>query len=414
MGGMGGSGVNDPAVVAEFHRALLRGGLVVALLLAGVLVVWQRCRNAQLRQVEEGKQVDDRPAPVEPPARRALRVGFGLLWIFDGLLQAQASMPLGLIPKVVQPAAAGSPGWVRSLVDSAASVWTAHPVTAATSAVWIEVGIGLLLLVSGSGAWSRLAGGAAAAWGLIVWVCAEAFGGIFAPGLTWLFGAPGAALLYAAAGVLMSLPGSVWRTPALGRWIVRLTGVFFVGMAVLQAWPGRGFWQGQAAGAPRAGALTRMVRDMARTPQPHLLASTVRAFADFDAAHGWAVNLFVVIALAATGAALASGRRPAVRVGLAAAAVLCLADWVLVQDLGFVGGVGTDPNSMIPIMLLLAGGHLAQTRVPDPATEPVDVIRYPWRQRLATEPVYALRAAAVLAALGVTLLGAAPMAVAAG
>ncbi|HET6965732.1 MAG TPA: hypothetical protein VFH58_13230 [Acidimicrobiales bacterium] len=414
MGGMGGSGPNDPTVVAEFHRALLRGGLVVALLLAGVLVVWQMCRKAQLRQVEEGGHVGDGRTPVEPPARRALRVGFGLLWLFDGVLQAQASMPLGLIPKVVRPAAVGSPGWVRSLVDSAASVWTAHPVTAATSAVWIQVGIGLLLLVSGSGAWSRLAGCAAAAWGLIVWVCGEAFGGIFAPGLTWLFGAPGAALLYAAAGVLLSLPGSVWRTPALGRRILRVAGVFFVGMAVLQAWPGRGFWHGQAVGAPGAGSLTRMVRDMAGTPQPDLLASMVRAFGDFDAAHGWAVNLFVVIALAATGAALASGRRPAVHAGLAAAGVLCLADWVLVQDLGFVGGVGTDPNSMIPMLLLLAVGQLAQTRVPVTATEPGDALRSPWRQRLVTEPVYALRLAAALAALGVTLLGAAPMAVAAG
>jgi carbamoylphosphate synthase large subunit len=65
-------------------------------------------------------------------------------------------------------------------------------------------------------------------------------------------------------------------------------------------------------------------------------------------------------------------------------------------------------------MLLLAGGYLAETRVPDTATEPPDALEYTWRQRLATEPVYALRAAAVVAALGVTLLGAAPMAVAAG
>jgi hypothetical protein len=42
--------------------------------------------------------------------------------------------------------------------------------------------------------------------------------------------------------------------------------------------------------------------------------------------------------------------------------VLCLADWVLIQDLGFLGGLGTDPNSMIPFVLLAAGGYLALTR----------------------------------------------------
>ena len=44
----------------------------------------------------------------------------------------------------------------------------------------------------------------------------EAFGGIFAPGLTWLFGAPGAVLIYAVAGALIALPERAWRTRRLG------------------------------------------------------------------------------------------------------------------------------------------------------------------------------------------------------
>lgn len=415
MGGMGGGfGVNDPTVVSAFHSALLRGGLVVALLAAAVFVVWRLCRVMQLRRAgaDPSTVAAIGPVPIEPAGRRVLRIAFGLLWVFDGVLQGQASMPLGLIPQVVQPAAASSPGWVRHLVDSGASVWSYHPVTAAASAVWIQVGIGLFLLVSGSGAWSRLAGVAGAAWGLIVWSFAEAFGGIFAPGVTWLFGAPGAALLYAVGGVLVALPLSTWRSPALGRWLLRALGVFFVGMAVLQAWPGRGFWQGQAPGAGSAGSLTQMVQNMAQTPQPHLLGSIVSAFARFDAAHGWAVNLFAVIALALTGGALASGRHTWIRAGLVASVVLGLADWVLVEDLGFMGGVGTDPNSMIPILVLLAGGYMALIRVPAPAEAPAgSSIQPSWIQRVTAEPVYALRASAALAAVGVTLVGAAPMAV---
>jgi hypothetical protein len=35
--------------------------------------------------------------------------------------------------------------------------------------------------------------------------------------------------------------------------------------------------------------------------------------------------------------------------------VLCPSHWVLIQDLGFLGGLRADPNSMIPFVLLAAG-----------------------------------------------------------
>ena len=90
---------------------------------------------------------------------------------------------------------------------------------------------------------------------------------------------------------------------------------------------------------------------MAQVPQPGVLASVLRSFASFDAEHGWGVNLFVVIALLSIGACLLTGERRLVRVGVVAGVVVCLANWVLVQDLGFFGGVGTDPNSMLPTSL---------------------------------------------------------------
>jgi hypothetical protein len=73
-------------------------------------------------------------------------------------------------------------------------------------------------------------------------------------------------------------------------------GLFFTGMAVLQAWPGRGFWQGRLHGGP--GTLTDMIQSMAQTPQPAVLVGWVRGFGAFTAAHGFAVNLFAVVALA--------------------------------------------------------------------------------------------------------------------
>jgi cytochrome oxidase Cu insertion factor (SCO1/SenC/PrrC family) len=351
----------------------------------------------------------------EAPARRILRIGFGLLWVFDGLLQGQSSMPLGMVPQVIQPASAGSPTWVQHLVNAGTTIWSYHPVQAAAATVWIQVGIGVWLLVARRGAWSRLGGLAGLGWGLVVWSFGESFGGIFAPGLTWLFGAPGGVVFYCVAGALIALPERAWATARLGRILLRGIGLFFAGMALLQAWPGRGSWGGSAS-TGGGGVLVGMVRDMAQTPQPNLFSSWVSSFESFDAAHGWGVNLFVVVALAAIGAAFLSARPRVVRLGLGAAIVLCLADWVLIEDLGFFGGVGTDPNSMIPMALLCIAGYVALTRlatVPDASVVPITpppTGRGAWWERLVTSPGYAFRSVAALVAVGIVLVGGIPMA----
>ena len=123
-----------------------------------------------------------------------------------------------------------------------------------------------------------------------------------------------------------------------------------MGVAVLPAWPGRGYWQGKVGQAVRHGGHHGgpPSRGPCRRWSPRSAPSTT--------AHGFAVNLFVVIALAAIGAALVTGRPPLVRAAVLAAGVVLLADWVLVQDFGFFGGLGADPNSMIPTLLLLAAG----------------------------------------------------------
>ena len=281
-----------------------------------------------------------------------------LLWVFDGILQAQPKMAIGLPSQVIEPTAASSPRWVQQVVNWGGTNWSYHPMQAGAAAVWIQVGIGIWLLVAARGPLSRLAGLASVGWGLVVWVFGESFGGIFAPGLTWLFGAPGAVLIYAVAGALIALPERAWRTRRLGRLTMAGLGLFLIGMAVLQAWPGRGFWQGASHGQP--GTLAGMTQSMAGTSQPGFLSAWINAFTAFDEAHGFAVNLVVVAALAITGAAFLTGQPRLIRPVLIGFTVLCLADWVLIEDLGFLGGLGTDPNSMIPFA---AAGR---RRVPGP------------------------------------------------
>ena len=77
-------------------------------------------------------------------------------------------------------------------------------------------------------------------------------------------------------------------------------------------------------------------RDDGQTPQPGFVSAWVNAFTTFDQGHGFAVNLVVVVALAVTGAVFLSGRPRLIGPVLARFTVLCLANWVLVEDLGYL------------------------------------------------------------------------------
>jgi cytochrome oxidase Cu insertion factor (SCO1/SenC/PrrC family) len=372
-----GLNINDPTVVAAFRSALLHQGIAALLIFAVLSVAWVALREWR----PPASAAPETSVAAEPRWRQVLRIGFGLLWLFDGILQAQPSMAVGLPSQVIAPSATSSPLWVQHLVNWAGTAWSFHPVQAGAAAVWIQVGIGLWLLAAARGPLSRLAGLASVGWGLIVWVFGESFGGILGPGLSWLTGAPGGAAFYCVAGALVALPGRYWRSPRLARLMAGGTGAFLAGMALLQAWPGRGFWQGTLRGQP--GSLTSMVQSMAGTSQPAALSDLVSGFAAFVRAHGFAVNLFAVVALGVLGAAFtaaalpgssgtaAARRQRLIRGAAIALTALCLADWVLVQDFGFFGGLGTDPNSMIPMALLAVAAYLALAPEPRPAEVPV-------------------------------------------
>ena len=245
----------------------------------------------------------------EPAWRRALRVGFGLLWIFDGFLQAQPKMAAGMPSQVIEPAAASSPAWVQHLVNWGGTAWSYHPIQAGAAAVWIQVGIGLWLLFAARGAVVAAGGAGQRRLG-------PGRVGVRRVVRRDLRAGPDLAVRRAGRGPLLlrgrradrpagtRVAGAPARPAAPGR-----HGLFFVGMAVLQAWPGRGFWQGTSHGQP--GTLTGMVQNMAGTSQPHFLSALVTGFGGFVAAHGFAVNLAAVIALAVIGAALRD--RPAAR-----------------------------------------------------------------------------------------------------
>ena len=358
MSGMGGTlQLLNPTVVAAFRAALIHQGIIALLIFFAGHALGERA----------GMGARDAAGPPargrRPAGRRAARAPGAA----DRLRRPVAAgrHPADAVGHAARPAHQRDRA-VRGVIPR---LGPAHrglgcaglvvsPGQRAASAVWIQLGIGIWLLTATHGRWLRLGGLVSAGWGLVVWVFGESFGGIFAPGLTWLFGAPGAALFYTVAGLLIALPPQAWRTARLGRLVLAAMGLFFTGMAILQAWPGRGYWQG------KTGNLVGMIQGMAQTSQPPFLAALVRGFGSFTAAHGFIVNLVAVIALAAIGLAFLSGQRRVVRPALVLLVVLCAADWVLIEDMGIFGGLGTDPNSMIPLVLVVIGGYLALVSVP--------------------------------------------------
>jgi hypothetical protein len=114
----------DPTLVAAFRSALLHQGLIAAALFLLLWLLWGASRN-WVRPEEDVRA----PRAAEPAGRRVLRTGFGLLWVFDGVLQAQPRMPGGLPSQVIEPTAQSSPRWVQDLVNAGGTIWSDHPIT---------------------------------------------------------------------------------------------------------------------------------------------------------------------------------------------------------------------------------------------------------------------------------------------
>ena len=309
-----GLNTNNPTVVSAFKTALIHQALIVLLILAVVAVTWNVLRTVQLRRMAAGNGADASAdggvaaagisaaafTSPEPVARRLLRVSFGLIWIFDGILQGQASMPLGMAPQV-------DPAGRRRFPGLGAAPRQRHghdlelPPDRRASGGGLDPGRHRRLAAGGAHGGLVAAGGpgqrrmGARRLGLRRGVRRD----LRPRSHLAVRRARGGALLLRSPGRWSPSPNASGRRlgsagSCCGRWACSSS-----------AWPysrpGRAGASGRAGRRPGTtpGTLTAMVRQMAQTPQPApacLLG--IGDFAAFDAAHGWAVNLFVVIALA--------------------------------------------------------------------------------------------------------------------
>ena len=179
------------------------------------------------------------------------------------------------------------------------------------------------------------------------------------PGRPGSSGRPGAVLFYCAAGILIALPERAYATARLGRIVL----------------PGRGVphRHGGAAGLAGTGVLAGPRRDAHRhgplhgpDPQPASSRRGSRPSGTSSPPTAGRSTCSSWSPWPPSGACCSAGAAGSSSLAWSRWYVLCLADWVLVEDLGFLGGVGTDPNSMLPMALLFVAGYVAMVRVPVP------------------------------------------------
>jgi cytochrome oxidase Cu insertion factor (SCO1/SenC/PrrC family)/uncharacterized membrane protein YphA (DoxX/SURF4 family) len=336
---------------------------------------------------------------VEPTGRRILRIAVGGLWILDGLLQAQPSMPGSFVQMTIAPKLEAVPDWLFGAVDPFTRTWLQHPIAADAVTVWIQVGLGIAILVGGSGRLARAALLGSASWAIFVWVIGELLGDLTSPGASWLTGAPGAALLYAAASLILLLPARSWQRDGTARLLRRIVGVVLVGGAALQALPNSKYW------APSG--LFNALSGVAVGGVPGPLGAPVQWLATVLPPHATLANAVLVGLLLVIGGGLLLTVLP--RTLSVAAFVLCLGSWWFGQGFGIFGGTGTDPNSGVVLMVLLvAGWPRAEVAVVLPADATPDfqtVSAVPTRLRVAGA-ILAVGSLIVLPLIsGFTLLG---------
>ncbi|HEY5302473.1 MAG TPA: SCO family protein [Acidimicrobiales bacterium] len=300
----------------------------------------------------------------EPRNRTYLRMAFGAIWLFDGILQFQVSMPLGMGNLVVAPAANGTPSWLHSLMVHGVSLWNNHPISLADGTAWIQVGIGVLLLVS-NGSVGRVAAAVSVGWAAMIWLVGNGAGGIFTAGNNVLFGWPGATFFYVIAGAWLALHPR--NFPArFSRITLRIVSVVFALAIIWQVLPSNNFWHGGDTNA-----LTTMSKNMTGIAQPHWLAYVVTKVGDAAGTMGGGYNVLIILwlALTATGLWMASVR--GWRWPIWVAVIGCLYFWITVQDAAIFGGVATDLNSLVPLAVLtfcaspaLVGRETVRRRLP--------------------------------------------------
>jgi hypothetical protein len=278
---------------------------------------------------------------------RSIQIGLGIIWLLDGVLQLQPKMfGAGFADGVILPMAQGQPGIVSSALTQVAHLISVSPVLANSVFAGIQILIGVGLLVRET---VKPALALSFVWALGVWALGEGFGMLLTGTASPLTGAPGAALLYVAIGVLVwprrSGPAASGPAAAEGPLGARggkaIWAVTWVGLGILWLLP-----------ANRAGGSISSAISSSATGEPGWLAHVQLTVAHALGSGGGSVAVVCGVLSFVIGAGPLLSRHTTVF--LVAGAALAIDYWVFGEAFGgLFTGLGTDPNTG-PLLALLA------------------------------------------------------------
>lgn len=327
-----------------------------------------------------------------------INTSFALLWIFDGILQMRPDMPGGFVQNVAAPSLSGAPSPVIILAKPFLDLWNAHPVHADVATAWIQVSIGVALLVVKSVSIRRIVLWSTIVWSLAVLVVGNGFG-IFYPGASWVTGAPSAIYAYLFAAAYLLLATSKGHGDLQQKAIPWFVGTFLTIGGILQALPSSGYWTSDG--------LASMAHAMSLAGQPSYLSEVLRQFSRFAAAFPIVANtLMVLLPIAAAVLVVFFPERKWALYFVIAAE---LVGWSIGMDFGIFSPTGTDPNSGLPIILLtismLRAGSEHKTRHDNMTPNPAAPSREPSRPARFILLLCLTSALASVLVTGMSLLG---------
>lgn len=269
---------------------------------------------------------------------RVFQLGFGILWMIDGLLKLQPGMfTPNLISNVVGANATDNqPAWLYHLMIGGANLWHAGlPYTTIAMALFeMVLGVGLMTL---SGSKLRLVLWAVVAWCLIVWVMAEGMGGVLSGNPNFPGDSPGSTPFYAIGAILLLYPH--WVKPTFHRW----AGVFWSIATVVQLLPYN--WNA----ANLAGVFGNVTMN---GYEPVWVDRLNNAFIVLGFHHPIVINIVFVVVMAMLAIGYGSGRIDGPIWWLTIIWLVVL--WAIPQAFGTLfTGTGTDLGNEFPLILLL-------------------------------------------------------------
>ncbi|MBR7830305.1 hypothetical protein KDK95_28645 [Actinospica sp. MGRD01-02] len=303
-----------------------------------------------------------RSEPARSPQAERLLVALAGLWLLDGLLQLQPFMfTKDFAIKTIAPAAQNNPGWVAHPVAWAAGLIENHAIAANTLFALIQLALGAGIACRPT---RRAALACSMVWAGSVWLLGEGLGGLFTGAANPLTGAPGSALLYMLAALLL-WPGSATTAfPGAGR-----LGAFRSRIVWSALWLGLAFLTLLPVNRAASAFAVAMTGGMMTTGEPHWYTTLQVHLSKLTLGHETGIAITMALVLALIGACVWAPRPTPVRAGLVAAAVVAAVYWVCGQAFGMpFMGMATDPNSG-PLLALLAACFWPAPTSPDAPLE---------------------------------------------